>query len=135
MSKYDDILYLPHHVSDRHDHMPLSDRAAQFAPFAALTGYDDVIVETGRHTESHIELDESRKYELDIQLRYLMEIIDSQPAVTVRYFQADARKVGGSYITLDSCLKKINELERSIVLVDGTVIPIDNIVGLICSQH
>lgn len=135
MSKYDDILYLPHPISDRHNRMPLADRAAQFAPFAALTGYDDVIVETGRHTENYIELDESRKYELDIQLRYLMEIIDSQPAVTIRYFQADAYKSGGSYITLESCLKKIDEIERKIVLVDGRVIPIDNIVGLICSQH
>lgn len=132
--KYDDILNLPHHTSHRRPQMSIADRAAQFAPFAALTGYDCVIEETGRLTDNMVVLDENQRYELDLQLNSLMQVIDSNPPVTVTYFQPDSKKQGGSYCSVESFLKKIDEIQRLMILVDGSEIPLDSIVSLICSQ-
>ena len=97
MSKYNGIIYLPHHVSKTRPQMPMSDRAAQFAPFAALTGYDSAIKETGRQTDEKIELDEEALTALDIRYQLLMDAFDDAPEVTITYFQPDERKAGGKY--------------------------------------
>ena len=96
-NKYDEILSLPHHVSKTRPQMPMSDRAAQFAPFAALTGYDSAIKETGRQTDERIELDEEALTALDIRYQLLMDALNEAPKVTITYFQPDERKAGGKY--------------------------------------
>ena len=96
-NKYDEILSLPHHVSKTRPQMPMSDRAAQFAPFAALTGYDSAIKETGRLTDEKIELDEEALTALDMKYQILMDAFDDAPEVTITFFQPDERKAGGKY--------------------------------------
>lgn len=128
--KYDDIIDLPHHVSPKRSRMPNCDRAAQFAPFAALTGYEGVIRETARLTDARIELDEGGKVLLDEKLRRILERIDSQPQVTLTCFQPDQRKLGGAYVTVSGWVKKLDSYTQSVVLTDGTVIPIDRIYGI-----
>ena len=98
-NKYDSIMNLPHHVSKTRPQMPMSDRAAQFAPFAALTGYDSAIKETGRLTDERIELDEEALSALDMKYQLLMDTFDEAPEVTITYFQPDERKAGGKYLT------------------------------------
>ena len=105
-NKYDEILSLPHHVSKTRPQMPMSDRAAQFAPFAALTGYDSAIKETGRLTDERIELDEEALTALDLKYQLLMEALDEAPKVTITYFQPDERKAGGKYLTATGAVKK-----------------------------
>lgn len=97
MSKYNGIIYLPHHVSKTRPQMPMSYRAAQFAPFAALTGYDAAIIETGRLTDERIELDVEALTALDRKYQLLMDVFDDAPEVTITYFQPDERKAGGKY--------------------------------------
>lgn len=120
--KYDDMINLPHHQSEKHAHMDLIDRAAQFSPFAALTGFEDAILETGRITDSRIELEEDEKERLDIHFRKLRECLKEQPLVEICYFEADIFKEGGSYVTSTKRVKRIDENARKIVLVDGTSI-------------
>ena len=98
--RYDDIIDLPHHTSKKHPRMPLLDRAAQFAPFAALTGHEAAIKETARLTEEEIELDENRKELLDLRLQQLQECLAEQPMVTVTYFKPDEKKAGGAYVSV-----------------------------------
>lgn len=124
---YDDIIHLPHHVSKTRPQMSMEDRAAQFSPFAALTGYDAAILETGRLTEEKSEPGEEVRAILDRKQRYLAEIIDTKPEVTVTYFVPDARKPGGAYSTLTGFLKRIDEYERVLVLTDGRKIQLDTI--------
>lgn len=124
--KYEDMLHLPHHVSTTHPRMSLQDRAAQFSPFAALTGYEAALKETARLTDRFIELDEDRKQEIDRQLFYLQQHREAQPTVKITYFIPDARKEGGSYRTLEGYVRKIEETSRSIWIKD-TEIPIDRI--------
>lgn len=107
---YEDIINLPHHVSDKRPQMSMWDRAAQFSPFAALTGYDDAVTETARLTDDKIELDESAQATLDMKQHILMETISEQPEISVTYFKKDVKKAGGTYLTLTGKLKK-----RSIV--------------------
>ena len=95
--RYDEIINLPHHVSKTRPQMPMSDRAAQFAPFAALTGYDAAIKETGRLTDEKIELDEEALTALDMKYQLLMDVFDDAPEVTITFFQPDERKAGGKY--------------------------------------
>ena len=106
---YEDIINLPHHVSKTRPQMSMLDRAAQFSPFAALTGYDAAIKETGRLTDEKIELDEDTKAALDMKQAYLIEMIDEQPEITIIYFLPDARKVGGAYVTVTGNLKRFDE--------------------------
>lgn len=130
MNQYEDIINLPHHVSPTRPQMPLSDRAAQFAPFAALTGYDSAIKETGRLTDDKIELDEEALTALDMKYQLLMDALDDAPEVTITYFQPDERKAGGKYITATSAVKKVDDFERRITMQDGTKIPMDDILSI-----
>jgi hypothetical protein len=121
--KYDDIINLERPLSLKHPRMPISDRAAQFAPFAALTGYDDAIDETGRYTDNMAELSEDAKELLDRKQIFLSHIIDEKPEITVTYFVPDAKKSGGEYKTICGKLKAIDEYKRELVLFGGTRIP------------
>lgn len=129
-SKYDSIMELPHHVSKTRPQMPMSDRAAQFAPFAALTGYDSAIKETGRLTEARIELDEEALAALNMRYRCLEESQDDEPEISITFFKADERKEGGAYLTVTGAVKKIDVFERMIVMQDGMMIPMDDIMSI-----
>lgn len=124
---YEDIINLPHHVSDKRPQMSMWDRAAQFSPFAALTGYDDAVTETARLTDDKIELDESAQATLDMKQHILMETISEQPEISVTYFKKDVKKAGGAYLTLTGKLKKIDEYERVLMFVNGEHIPFDDV--------
>lgn len=128
--KYEDIINLPHHVSKTRPQMPMSDRAAQFAPFAALTGYDDAVKETGRLTDDKIELEESSLNELNAKIQLLREKLADAPEVTFTYFRPDDRKDGGAYLTITGTVKKLDDYERQIVLQDGTKLPMDDILDI-----
>ena len=128
--KYDEIMGLPHHVSKTRPQMPMSDRAAQFAPFAALTGYDAAIKETGRLTDERIELDVEALSALDMKYQLLMEALDEAPEVTITYFQPDERKAGGKYVSAVGTVKKIDDFERRITMRDGTRIPMDDVLSI-----
>lgn len=128
--KYDDIINLPHHTSQKHPRMPVSDRAAQFSPFAALTGHGDAIKESARLTDERIEPDEQSREVLDEKLRLLYENADNSNAVTVTYFVPDERKTGGAYIAVTGCVKKIDTYSREIVMSDGIKIPIEDILDI-----
>ena len=128
--KYDEIMGLPHHVSKTRPLMPMSDRAAQFAPFAALTGYDAAIKETGRLTDERIELDVEALSALDMKYQLLMEALDEAPEVTITYFQPDERKAGGKYVSAVGTVKKIDDFERRITMRDGTRIPMDDVLSI-----
>ena len=127
---YDDIINLPHPTSERHARMSVQDRAAQFSPFSALTGHAAAIAETARLTERKMELDEDTKAELDQKQACLLEHIREQPEVTVTWFQPDERKSGGGYHVTTGYLKKIDSVERSMILCDGTVILLEDVASL-----
>ena len=127
---YDDILHLPHPTSKRHPRMPIADRAAQFSPFAALTGHKAAIEETARVTERRIELDEDAKEQLDQTLQLLMERIDEQPEITVTWFSPDKKKAGGQYHTATGKLKRIDTQESRLILTDGTQIPLEDLLEI-----
>lgn len=127
MTPYEDIINLPHHVSDKRPQMSMWDRAAQFSPFAALTGYDDAVTETARLTDAKIELDESSQAALDMKQHLLMDAISEQPKITVTYFMPDERKAGGKYLTVSGELKRIDEFERLLILTSGQEISFDSI--------
>ena len=130
MEKYREIIGLPHHVSKTRPQMPMSDRAAQFAPFAALTGYDSAIKETGRLTGERIELDEEALTALNRKYQLLMDTLDDAPEVTIIYFQPDERKAGGQYVSATGTVKKVDTFGRRILLQDGTRIPLDSVYDL-----
>ena len=125
--RYDDLLDLPHHVSVTHPHMSLYDRVAQFAPFKALTGYEDDVEETARLTDRRVELDADSIARLDARLQLLEERLAAAPAVSVTYFLPDARKDGGSYETVTGIVKKIDAVKHVLVLRSGQQIPIGDI--------
>lgn len=125
--KYDDIIHLPRPVSQRHARMTIQDRAAQFAPFAALTGYDDVIEESGRLTDRRIDLDEGEIARLNEALNSIQERLADRPRVRLIYFQADSRKAGGAYRTITGRVKKLDEHEKNLLLEDGSIIPLKQI--------
>ena len=128
--RYDDIINLPHHVSERHPQMPLIDRAAQFSPFAALVGYDAAILKTARVTEHKRELSEEKKQEIGRELKCLQAQIRTDPTVTVVFFEADARKEEGTYRSMTGSVKKIDPYDGLLELTDGTDIPFDDIFSL-----
>ena len=127
---YDDILHLPHPTSKRHPRMPIADRAAQFSPFAALTGHKAAIEETARVTDRRIELDEDAKEQLDQTLQLLLERIDEQPEVTVTWFSPDKKKAGGQYHTATGKLKRIDTQESRLILTDGNQIPLEDLLEI-----
>lgn len=128
--KYGDIIDLDAPTSTRHKRMPVSDRAAQFAPFAALTGYGEVIDETGRTTDSRRILSEDMRELLDLKQRMLCELIDEQPAVSVTYFVSDKRKSGGRYKTVTGTLGRVDAYGQRLIFTDGTEISVDDIVDI-----
>jgi hypothetical protein len=127
---YDDIIHLPHHVSTTHPHMAAIDRAAQFSPFAALTGYDAAIKETARLTDKRVELDEAMKEALSNKLQMVAVRLKERPEIAITYFQPDGKKNGGAYVTVINKVKKIDVYERIVVMTDGKVIPIDEIISI-----
>lgn len=127
-NQYGDIIHMPHPVSSRHAAMTNADRAAQFAPFAALTGYEEEIAETARLTMPRIELEESQQQVLDRKYRYLRSHIHEELLVTVTYFQPDLLKEGGSFLTVRGRVKKIDEYQKYIHFTDGQKIPLEEVV-------
>lgn len=127
---YDDILRLTRPQSKKHRPMPMEDRAAQFSPFAALTGYDAAVSETARCTEERIELDPQEAERLGERLAALIKRQQEQPELSLLYFVPDARKAGGAYVTVSGRLKKITDFPRCIYLTDGSRIPIEDIVAV-----
>lgn len=117
-NRYDDIISLPHHQSKTRPHMPLIDRAAQFSPFAALTGYDDAVKETARQTERKAELSEEMQACLQEKLQILQAQIPTKPEAILTYFEADEKKAGGTYRTVRGEIKRIDEYRRVIVLLE-----------------
>lgn len=128
--KYDDILRLPHHVSASRKPMAITARAAQFAPFAALSGYDAEVQEAGRLTDRPIEPDEYEKEALNARLQLLARHFREEWVVSLVFFQPDERKAGGAYVTRTGTVKKLYETERLLTLTDGTVIPLDDLIAL-----
>ena len=124
---YDDMLHLPHHVSEKHPAMSAHDRAAQFSPFAALTGYEAAVQETARLTDRRIELDEGEKAAIDQRLTLVQERLPVPTEVTITYFLPDKKKAGGAYVSVSGTVKKIDDYERTVVLRDGTSVQIDDI--------
>ena len=136
MSKfqYDDILNIPYPNPEIEKDFPDKIlRAAQFAPFAALTGYDEAVEETARLTDSKIELDEYQKAELNERLQYLCNS-ENDEEVSITYFVPDKRKSGGAYITKKGVVLKVREYEKDVVMEDGTEIPIDDIMAIESNQ-
>lgn len=131
MRNYEDIIHLPHHRSKKHAPMPLIDRAAQFSPFAALTGHDAAIRETARITDRKIELDEYEIAVLDEKLHQIKEKLIIHPEITVTYFRPDLRKDGGEYVTITSSVKKMDEYTKALIMEDGTRILIEDIIELV----
>lgn len=127
---YDDIINLPHHVSSTRPQMSMKDRAAQFSPFAALTGYDAAIKETGRLTDEKIELDEEALNAMNMKFQILFERLDEQPDITITYFKPDDTKSGGAYLNATDKIKKVDEYERIITTASGTKIPMDDVINL-----
>lgn len=127
---YDDIIHLPHHVSATRPHMPVIDRAAQFSPFAALTGHDAAIKETARLTEARVELDEYMRDALSDRLQIIANQLKEHPEIAITYFEPDVKKSGGAYVTASGTAKKIDEYERVVVMSDGIVVPIDEIINI-----
>ena len=123
--KYDDIINQPHHRSTVHPQMSNYDRAAQFSPFAALTGHEEAIQETARLTDERQELDEYEKIRIDEKLREIGK--NPKQEVVITYFQPDGRKSGGAYITHSGKVKRIDEYEHVVIMEDGVRIPIENI--------
>ena len=132
MGEYDDLIYLPHPVSRRHPPMSAMDRAAQFSPFSALTGYEAVLQEAGRLTDSRAELSEYSRDILDQKQKILLDAAPTYPEITITYFIPDRRKQGGAYGTLKGNLKKIDLARRVIILLDGTEVSLDDVADIQC---
>jgi hypothetical protein len=127
---YDDIINLPHHVSTSRPRMSVLDRAAQFSPFAALTGFEDAVKEAARLTDERVDLDEDAKAALNARLLMIQEQLDDQPQVFITYYKPDDKKAGGAYITAKGCVKIIDAYERTVVMKDGARIPINDIIKI-----
>lgn len=125
--KYRDMIDLPYPGESKHTRMPVRDRAAQFAPFAALTGFGAVLKETERITEKRIELDEYEKEKLDEKIRLILEEKEIHPEVTVTFFVPDEKKDGGAYVTDSGHIKRVDEAEQLLILEEGDKIPMEDI--------
>lgn len=128
--KYDDIINLPHHVSKKHPQMGVVARSAQFAPFAALTGYEDEVKETARLTDSKKDIDEEQKQVLDRKLQLIKQKIHTKPEVTITYFIPDLKKDGGEYVTVTGNIRKIDEFNQLIIMQDETEIYIEDVIEI-----
>lgn len=130
MGKYDDILNLPHHVSETHSHMSMQNRAAQFSPFAALKGYDDAVAETARLTDERLELTADKMNDLNQKIAFLKEHTEERPKVTVEYFIPDEKKSGGRYVSFSGNLRLIDEYNYSMVFEGGKEILLGDIFSI-----
>ncbi len=128
--KYDDIIEMEHHISKKHPQMSLYARSAQFAPFAALTGYEDAVKETGREVENRIDIGDELKNILDTKIHILTEKTDKRIETTFTYFLPDLTKNGGKYINITGIVKKIDNYNQRIILEDKTEIPINEIIDI-----
>ena len=126
-NKYDDMIYLPNPTPTCKPRMSLHDRAAQFSPFAALTGYEDAVEETARLTDTRLELSEDMKTILNEKMQMIVDNMDADPIVTITYFVPDKKKEGGVYVDVTGIVKEINEYERCIVMTDKKKIPIEQV--------
>lgn len=128
--QYDDIIRLPHPDSPKHPRMSLYDRAAQFSPFAALTGHSTAIAETGRLTDQRMELDEYEMARVDAELQRLQELLPGRPTASITYFVPDERKNGGSYQTVTGEVKRIDAVNGVIQMADRRCIPIADVFSI-----
>ena len=128
--RYDDIIQLPHHQSTKRAHMSLHDRAAQFAPFAALTGHEAAIEETARLTENEIMLDETAIADVNDKLSEISQHLAEQWRVSITYFKPDRKKQGGAYLTDVGVIRKINETEQFILMDSGVQIKMEQIIKI-----
>ncbi|MGN1352400.1 MAG: hypothetical protein ACI4VE_06510 [Clostridia bacterium] len=128
--QYDDIINLPHHISKKHPQMSLYARSAQFAPFAALTGYEEAVKETARETNERIDIEDELKSILDGKLQIILEQIKNHPEISITYFIADSKKNGGEYVTVTGLVKKVDLYNQYIYLIDYTEIPINEIIDI-----
>ena len=130
MDQYEDMLDLPHYVSKKRAHMSMIDRGAQFSPFAALTGYEAVIAESARQTETETELTEGAVAALDEILQALCSRISEQPWACYTCFQPDEKKAGGAYVKISGKLRKYDSMEKCLILTDGSRIPLESILSI-----
>lgn len=130
LKEYEDILHLPHHVSSRRNKMSIKDRAAQFAPFAAVVGHGNAVKEAARYTQQRKELDETEKSIIDNQLREIEAQLPNSSEVEIVYYRPDALKSGGEYITKVGVIKKFDIYEKEVLMMDGTRIPIEEIYSI-----
>lgn len=127
---YEDIVNLPSHISKKYPQPTMLERAARFAPFAAITGYEEMVLEEARETEDRIDLDEGTLADLNRRLNMIQESLEEEPQIKIMYFEPDKRKSGGAYVTITGIVKRIDEYERHMLMADGKKIPIDQIYGL-----
>ena len=130
MNRYDDIINLPHHISPTRKQMSMHDRAAQFAPFAALVGYDDAVAETARLTENRPELDEQEQRAINERLAFIADHIHEQPEIRIKYFVPDERKSGGAIVEVSGKTYRISNADATIVMTDGCKIRLSDIIDL-----
>ena len=129
-NSYEDMIHLPHHVSQEHAQMTMQERAAQFSPFAALPCYGDAVKETARITDAKIELDESEKALINEKLLMIAEHLDNKPLVSITYFNPDTKKKGGEYLTITGTVKKLDVYNNQIKMTDGTTVKFDDIISV-----
>ena len=127
---YEDIVNLPLHISKRHPQPSMMDRAARFAPFAAITGYEEMVLEEARVTEERVDLDEGALSLLNEKLNMIWEFLDEEPEVTITYFEPDKKKSGGAYVSITGTVKRIDEYEHLVLMTDGKKIRIDEIYNI-----
>ena len=127
---YEDIVNLPPHISKKHPQPTMMDRAARFAPFAAITGYEEMVLEEARVTEERIELDEGTLSLLNEKLNMIQEFLDEEPEIKITYFEPDKKKTGGAYVSITGVVKRIDEYEHLVIMTDGRKIRIDDMFGL-----
>ena len=127
---YEDIVNLPPHISKKHPQPSMVDRAARFAPFAAITGYEEMVLEEARVTEERVDLDEGTLSKLNEKLNMIQEFLDEEPVVTITYFEPDKKKAGGAYVSITGTVKRIDEYEHLVIMNDGKKIRIGEIYDL-----
>ena len=128
---YEDIVNLPPHISKKHPQPSMMDRAARFAPFAAITGYEEMVLEEARVTEERVDLDEGALSLLNEKLNMIQEFLDEEPEVTITYFEPDKKKSGGAYVSATGTVKRIDEYEHLVIMTDGTKIRIEEIYHIV----
>ena len=127
---YEDIVNLPRHISKVHPQATMADRAARFSPFAAISGYEDMVKEAARVTEERIDITDASKELLNEKLNMIIEFLDEEPEVTITYFEPDKKKDGGAYISITGTVKRIDEYERIVLMSDDKKIRIDEIYAI-----